>query len=160
ARSPKFAPVGTRSPDNPYSYVVGAGYSASLSDAVYAGLDLRYSHGRGDEPDVSSVRGTMGWRITPVLSLTGDASYERDDRGRRLGLFLSLTYRLDRYSTLRADYDHRDNRARLSYQTYHGSGTDAYNLSADIERSDIGSALTVNGIYYANRAELGFSHFS
>ncbi|MBO9624310.1 MAG: fimbrial biogenesis outer membrane usher protein [Sphingomonas sp.] len=160
ARSRDFAPAGTLVPRNPYSVVAGASYNSAISDAVYAGLDLRYSRGRDGEPDVSSVRGTMGWRIAPNLSFTGDASYERDARGRRLGLFLSLTYRLDRYSTLRADYDRRYDRARLSYQTYRGSGVGAYNFSADVERSDIGAAASLNGTYYANRAELGFSHFS
>src|SRR3546814_10593735 len=50
-------------------------------------------------------------------------------------------------------------RKRLTYQTYRGSGTGAYNFSADVEHSDLGVATTANGIYYSNRAELGFSHF-
>jgi outer membrane usher protein len=159
ARSRDFAPIGTRLPSNPYSYIAGISYNSAISDAVYAGLDARYSKGRALEPDVGSLRATGGLRITPDLSFTGDLTYERDGRGNRLTAFLSLTFRLDRASSLRGDYDSRFNRTRLTYQTYHGTGTGAYNLSADVERSDIGAGASATGIYYANRVELGFSHF-
>lgn len=158
-RSRNFAPVGTGRPSNPYSYIAGLSYNSAISDAVYAGLDARYSKGRDGEPNVGSLRATGGWRISPDLSFTGDVTYARDGRGGRILAFLSLTYRLDRSSSLRSDFDSRNNRTRLSYQTYHGTGTGAYNLSADLERSDIGAGASANGIYYGNRAELGFSHF-
>jgi outer membrane usher protein len=61
---------------------------------------------------------------------------------------------------VRADYDTRDNNARLSYQTLHGEGVGSYNLSADIERTDQDSGFNLTGNYIANRAELGISHFS
>ncbi len=159
ARSRDFGPVGTRSPFNPYSLVVGAGYSSAISDGVHAGLDARYSRGRDEEPDVASIRGSVGWRIAPNLSLAGDASYERDFRGNRIGLFLSLTYRIDRRSSLRADYDSRYNRGRLAYQRFSGTGIGAYTMSAEIERSDIGAGALFNGTWFGNRAELGLSHF-
>lgn len=159
ARSRNFAPIGTGRPSNPYSYIAGVSYNSAISDTIYAGLDARYSKGRDSEPDIGSIRATGGWQISPDLSFTGDLSYERDGRGGRVRAFLSLTLRLDRASSLRADYDSRANRTRLSYQTYHGTGTGAYNFSADIERSDLGAGASANGIYYANRAELGFSHF-
>lgn len=159
ARSRDFAPIGTSSPFNPYAYIAGASYNTVISEAVYAGLDVRYSRGRDDEPDVGSIRASGGWRINPLLNFTGDLSYERDGRCSRVAAFLSLTLRLDRASSVRADYDSRFNRARMTYQTYRGSGTGAYNLSADIERSDLGVGANASGVYYANRAELGFSHF-
>lgn len=159
ARSRDFAPIGTSSPFNPYAYIAGASYNTVISEAVYAGLNLRYSRGRDDEPDVGSIRASGGWRINPLLNFTGDLSYERDGRGSRVAAFLSLTLRLDRASSVRADYDSRFNRARMTYQTYRGSGTGAYNLSADIERSDLGVGANASGVYYTNRAELGFSHF-
>lgn len=159
ARSRAFAPVGVRDPFNPYVFVAGAGYSATLSDSLYGSVDARYSKGRGGERDVASLRGSMGWRISPVLGLTGDVSYERDSAGRRLGVFLSLTYRVDQRSSVRADYDSRYDRARLSYQTYGGEGIGSYSLNADVERSTVGAGATVNALYYGNRAELGFSHY-
>ena len=159
ARSRDFGPVGTRLPSNPYDLVAGANYTTAFSDSVYAGLDARYSRGRGGQPDVASVRGSLGWRISPDLSFTGDASYERDQFGDRIGVFLSLTYRLDRRSNLRADYDSRNNRGRLAYQRFGGSGVGSYNMSAEIERSDLGAGAIFNGTYYGNRAELALSHF-
>jgi outer membrane usher protein len=158
-RSRDFAPIGVGTPSNPYRYVAGASYNGSISDTLYAGLDARYSRGRGTEPNVGSLRATGGWRISSQLNLTGDISYERAGRQDRVGVFVSLVFRLDRASSLRADYDSRGDRKRLTYQTYHGSGTGAYNFSADVEHSDLGIATTANGIYYGNRAELGFSHF-
>lgn len=158
-RSRDFAPIGVGVPSNPYRYIAGASYNGAISDVLYAGLDARYSRGRDGEPNVGSLRATGGWRISPRLNLTGDVSYERAGRKDRVGVFLSLVFRLDRASSLRADYDSRGDRKRLTYQTYRGSGTGAYNFSADVEHSDLGIATTANGIYYSNRAELGFSHF-
>jgi outer membrane usher protein len=159
ARSRNFAALGARTAFNPYSYIAGGSYNATISDSLYAGFDARYSRGRDNEPDVKSLRGTMGWRITPSLNFTGDLGYERDREGGRVAAFLSLTYSLDRQSTVRTDYDSRLNRTRVAYQTYRGTGTGAYNLTADIERSDASAGLTANGTYFTNRAELGFSHF-
>ena len=159
ARSRDFAPVGVRSPSNPYSLIVGVNYSTSLGDGIYTAFDARYSRGRGLEADVKSVRGSLGWSIAPNLTFAGDLSFEEDQRGRRLGGLFSLTYRFDRRSSLRADFDSRYERARLSYQTFGGAGIGAYSLSADVEHSDIGAGASVNANYYGNRAELGFSHF-
>lgn len=159
ARSRQFAPIGIRRPDNPYSLTIGASYNGTITDAIYGGIDARYSRGRDDEPDVRSIRGTLGWSLAPNLSFTGDVTYERDRRGNNFGALLSLTYRFDRRSSLRADYDSRYDRARLSYQTYGGSGVGAYSIGADLEHSDIGAGASVNTNYYGNRAELGFSHF-
>lgn len=158
-RSPGFAPVGVRQPFNPYSVVVGATYNTSFNYGLYAGADVRYSRGRRAEPDVTSLRGTLGWIVSPRLSLTGDAGWERDQRGSRFSTFVSLTYRLNRRSNVRADFDSRYDRGRLSYQTFGGSGVGAYSLSADVEHSEIGAGASMNASYFANRAELGFSHF-
>jgi len=159
ARSRDFAPVGVRLPVNPYSVVVSANYSTSFTEGLYAGADLRYSRGRGAEPDVTSLRGTLGWTLSPRLSLTGDAGWEQDQRGSRFSTFLSLTYRLDRQSSVRAEVDSRYDRARLAYQTFGGSSVGSYSLSADVEHSAIGAGASVNANYLGNRAELGFSHF-
>jgi outer membrane usher protein len=158
-RSRNFAPIGIGTPFNPYRYTFGAGYSAAITETIYAGIDARHSLGRDEESDASNVRGTLGWNITPMLSLTSDVAYERDARGDRIGVFMSLVYRPSRGASVRADYDSRFDRGRLSYQAYGGSGAGAYALSADVERSTIGAGITANGTYYGNRAEVGFSHF-
>ncbi len=144
---------------NPYDFEVGGGYSHAFSTRFFAGADARYSRGRDQESDVHSYRLSTGFRISPTANLTSDVRYEKDNRGSQVSGLLSLTVRLGRYSSARADYDTRDNRARASFQTLHGQGVGSYNLSADVERSDQGSGLNFNGNFITNRAELGVSHF-
>lgn len=158
-RSRKFGPISSFFIDNPYDFELGGGYSHAFTDQVYAGVDARYSHGRGNRPDLHSYRLNAGFRISPTASLTGDVRYEKDSRGDRVGAFLSLTIRFGRYTSARADYDTRDNRSRLSFQTLKGQGVGSYNITADVDRSDTGSGFNFNGNYIANRAELGLSHF-
>jgi outer membrane usher protein len=93
------------------------------------------------------------------LSFTGDVRYERDQVGERVAGLLSLTVRLGRYSTLVLTTTRGSNRARVSFNTFKGSGVGAYNIAADVERSDFGSGANVVANYYANRAEVGFNHF-
>jgi outer membrane usher protein len=159
SRSRRFGVLGTLFPNNPFEWEAGGGYSHAFSDYVYGGVDGRYSSGRDAQPDVWNLRGTLGWRITDRVSFTGDVRYEQDNIGRRVAGLASLTVRLGRYSNLRADYDTRFNRARVSYNTFRGTGVGSYNVAADVERSDFGSGVNVVGNYYSNRAELGASHF-
>lgn len=159
SRSKDFGALGIRNPINPYAWEVGGGYTHAFTDYVYAGVDGRYSRGRGAQPDVHSLRGTVGWRINRNLTFTTDARWDRDSTGRNVSGLFSLVYRLGRYSTIRSDYDTRGNRARLSYNTLRGQGVGSYNIAADVERSDFGSGFDMIGNYYANRAELGISHF-
>lgn len=157
-RSAKFAPVSFYLPDNPYEFEVGGGYSHAFSDAFYAGFDGRYSKGRGLRPDVHNYRVTAGWRLSDVATVNAEARYQKDSLGDDVSAFVSLTVRLGRYSSVRSEYDSRDNRARLSYQTLHGSGVGSYNITGDVERSDNGSGINLNANYITNRAELGLSH--
>jgi len=159
ARSRWFGPVGTILPSNPFQYEIGAGYSHAFNDYLYGGLDGRFSKGRDLQRDTHNYRATLGWRISDSVSMTADGRYERDNLGSRLGALISLTVRLGRYSSLRGDYDTRFDRARVSFQTLHGQGVGSYNVAADVERTNQGSGVNVNGNYFANRAELGLSHF-
>jgi outer membrane usher protein len=159
ARSANFAALGEGRPFNPFVLELGGSYSRSFSDRVHAGVDGRYSIARTGAADAFNLRGTMGVRITRNLGFSGDVSWQGDERGRRLGAYLSLTLRLDRQSSVRADYDTRFDRARVSYNTLRGQGVGAWNVSADVERSRFGSGANANVSYYHNRAELGFSHF-
>lgn len=158
-RSKKFGPVASFFIDNPYDFELGGGYSHAFTSQVYAGVDARYSHGRGNRRDLHSYRLNAGFRISPTASLTGDVRYEKDSRGDRVGAFLSLTIRFGRYTTARADYETRQNRTRLSFQTLKGQGVGSYNITADVDRSDVSSGFNFNGNYIANRAELGLTHF-
>lgn len=158
-RSEKFAPVSFFLPTNPFEYEVGGGYTHAFNANFYTGIDARYSNGRGATRDVQNYRLTAGWRISPAASFTAEARYEKDSRGEEVSGFFTLTVRLGRFSSTRAEYDSRDNRMRASYQTLHGSGVGSYNISADVDRSDLGAGTSVNANYFTNRAELGFSHY-
>ncbi|CAM3096011.1 Pilus assembly protein PapC [Sphingomonas antarctica] len=158
-RSRNFGPMGTLIPSNPYRYEIGGNYSHAFTDDFFAGLDARYSRARFGFTNSQTYRASAGLRLSQRLSLSADARYEKDERGSRVAGLFSITARLGKFSSARADYDTRDNRARLSYQTLNGQGVGSYNLTADVERSDLGSGASVNANYFTNRAELGFSHF-
>ncbi|WP_126176164.1 fimbrial biogenesis outer membrane usher protein [Tsuneonella rigui] len=158
-RSKDFAPVSFFLPDNPFRYEVGGGYSHAFSDRFYTGVDGRYGKGRGTRPDVASARLTAGWRISDQATLNMEGRYTKDSLGDEVSAFASLTIRLGRYSSVRGEFDSRGDRARVSYQTLRGSGVGSYNVTADAETSDFGSGISVNANYFANRAELGFSHY-
>jgi outer membrane usher protein len=159
-RSRDFGSLGTARPDNPFSWEVGGGYSHAFSDFVYGGIDGRYGRGRGEQRDIYNIRGTLGWRVSQQISITTDVRFERDSLGSRVSGLLSVTTRLGRFSSVRADYDTRFDRARLSYNELQGQGVGSYNIAADLERSNFGSGANALVNYFANRAELGFSHFS
>lgn len=158
-RSQEFGPVSDFFVENPFSFEAGAGYSRSFSNTLFGGLEARYSNGRNNQRDLHSYRLNAGLRISPSANLVGDVRYERDGLGERVGAFVSLTMRFGRYSTARADYDTQDNRSRLSFQSVNGQGVGAYNLTADVDRSDQSSGFNFNGNFIANRAEVGVTHF-
>lgn len=158
-RSPKFAPVSFFLAENQFDYEVGGGYSHAFNSDIYMGANARFSKGRGDNPDIHNYSLIGGWRISSRATLTAEARYTEDSRGDEVSGFVTLTVRFGRNSSVRSEYDTRDNRARLSYQTLHGNGVGSYNVTADVERSDFGSNIGVNANYFTNRAELGFSHY-
>ena len=158
-RSRNFAPVGVIFPMNQFDFEVGGGYSHTFNERLYAGFDGRFSKGRDSQRDLQTYRVTAGYRLSSTATVTADARWEKDNFGSRFGGLVSLVVRLGRYSTARADYDTHNNRVRTSFQTLYGQGVGSYNFTADVERSDTGSAVNFTGNYYTNRAELGISHF-
>ncbi len=158
-RSRRFAPVSFFLADNQYQYEVGGGYTHAFGPNFYMGGNARFSKGRGINPDIHNYSLVGGWRISPRATLSAEARYTEDSRGDEVSGFVTLTIRFGRNSSVRSEYDTRDNRARLSYQTYHGNGVGSYNMTADVERSDFGSNVGFNANYFTNRAELGVSHF-
>ena len=158
-RSRRFAPITFLLADNQYEYELGGGYNHAFNASFYMGANARFSKGRDAKPDVHNYSLAGGYRISPNASLTAEARYSEDGRGREVSGFVTLTVRIGRNSSVRGEYDTRDNRTRLSYQTLHGSGVGSYNVTADVERSDFGSNVALNASYFGNRAELGLSHF-
>lgn len=158
-RSRRFAPVTFFLADNQYQYEVGGGYTHAFSPSFYMGTNARFAKGRGVNPDVHNYSLVGGWRISPRATLSAEARFTEDSRGDEYSGFLTLTVRFGRNASVRSEYDTRDNRARLSYQTNHGTGVGSYNVTADVERSDFGSNVGLNASFFTNRAELGISHF-
>ena len=174
-RSRRFAPITFLLADNQYEYELGGGYTHAFSSEFYMGANARFSKGRTTlglpplplpqilgpirRPDVHNYSLTGGWRISPSASLTAEARYAEDSGGHEFSGFLTLTVRVGRNTSVRGEYDTRGNRARLSYQTLHGSGVGSYNITGDVERSDFGANVSLNANYFGNRAELGLSHF-
>lgn len=158
-RSRRFAPVTFFLADNQYDYEIGGGYTHAFNADFYMGANARFSKGRGLNSDVHNYSLIGGWRISSAATLSAEARYTEDSRGDEFSGFVTLTVRFGRSSSIRGEYDTRDNRARLSYQTLHGNGVGSYNITADVERSDFGSNMGFNANYFTNRAELGFSHF-
>ncbi|KQY75381.1 fimbrial biogenesis outer membrane usher protein [Brevundimonas sp. Root1423] len=157
-RSESFAAAGVL-PNNPFEYETGAAYTHAFSDEVYAGFDVRFSKGRDILPSYTTARGTVGWRLTPSTSLTTDIIYEDGPTGSSMSGLVSLNVRFGQFSSGRAEYDTRDNRARVGVQTIRGQGVNAFSGAFDMERSDSGSGLNASGNWIGNRAEVGFSHF-
>ncbi len=158
-RSANFSILGLETPLNPFSWEAGGSYSRSIGPDLFAGIDGRYSKGRGAQDDVFFSRASLGYRLSDKISLSADVRWERDNVARQVSGWLTATIRLGAYSTLRADYDTRFDRARLSYATFRGQGVGAYNVNADVDRSAAGSAVNVAGTYFGNRAEIGVAHF-
>lgn len=158
-RSRKFAPVTFFLADNQYDYELGGGYTHAFNSNYYMGVNARFSKGRDANPDVHNYSVLAGWRISSTATLTAEARYTEDSGGDEFSGFITLTVRLGRTSSVRSEYDTRANRARVSYQTLEGSGVGSYNVTADVERSDFGSNVSLNANYFTNRAELGVSHF-
>ena len=158
-RSKKFVTLSDFFTENPFEFEVGGGYAHSFGAQLFAGFDARFSKGRDTQRDLHTYRLNAGYRISSQANLVGDIRYERDGFGERVGAFVSLTMRFGRYTTVRGDYDTQDNRSRLSFQTVNGQGVGAYNVTADVDRSDVSSGFNFNGNFIANRAELGVTHF-
>ncbi len=157
--SPRFASLGVFAPDNRFEYEAGFGYSRSLTDDVYAALDLRYSKARDAFQDRQTYRVSLGWRITDNATLTTDLIYEDTEVRDGLAAYLTFSLSFDPFSSLTANYDTRDNRGRVGYQSIHGQGIGSYTLNADVERSDNGSGVNASANYIANFGEFGISHF-
>jgi outer membrane usher protein len=158
-RSSNFAVPGVLVPTNPFLWEAGAAYSRAFSDRLFGSIDGRYSKARGEQADVANYRGIVGWRLTERLTMDLSGRYERDETGSRLSGLFSITVRMGQNSFVRGDFDTRFDRARLSYNRFSGQGVGAYQFAADAERTRFGSGVNAVGTFYANRAELGLSHF-
>jgi outer membrane usher protein len=157
ARSEDFSIPGARSSSNPYTAVVGASYSRSFGEFSFGGLDFRYSAGRGTVLDQSSFRATFGRRVGALGNLTIDADWRDNGLEQDFGVRLAFTMRFGTQSSLRSEYNSRDESVRLSYQRQRGEGVGSYNLSADLDRSSERVGANLAASYVANRADVSYA---
>lgn len=155
-----FATPGALIADNRFKYEFGATYSQTIGADHYVSTDAFYSVGRGSNPDQSTVRATYGWRASPRLLFTAEASYEDRRRESGFGIRLGLTYRFNRKSSGSAEIDTRRERGRLSYQRSSGTGVGSYNASASIDRFEDSTGVNANLNLTTNRAEVGAAHLT
>ena len=155
--SENFGPVGTLSSRNPYTSRIGGGYSHAFSEAVYAGVDLQYASGRGALPDSRTYRALLGWRPSASLNVGAQlVSQNPNASGRReLAFQLTVTMWLDSRASVTADYDTRQQTARLGYQSMRGEGVGSYNAAATLERSRENTGVNAAFNYIGSAGELG-----
>ena len=161
-RSKDFGALTVLTPDNQYAWELGGSYTQAITQDFYAGLDLRYNQGRDGQRDVNSYRATMGWRITPSLGLTLDTIYDDTDisNHKNFSVVMSLTKRMTPWTSLRVDYDSKEERSTVTYQDQHGQGVGSYNLTADVEHTPSSTGFNGNFTYEGNRGEIGLTSFS
>lgn len=144
---------------NPYQYELSAGYTHAFDTALYMSLSAHYSKGRNNNPDIQDYHVIGGYRLSDTLGLTVDASYQTGTGFQKgFGALLSLTWSPSATSSVRNDYNTRENDERLSYQNVSGTGVGSYNIQGSLERADDGSGFQGTANYIANRGQIGLTH--
>jgi outer membrane usher protein len=159
-RSVDFTTPGTLTPDNRFSYQVGATFSQGISEYQFISVDARHAQGRAGFRNDDTVRVDYGYRFNARANLQIEASYENGDTGRGVGARISLTYRFGERSSAQVDYDSQGQEGRVSYQTSRGQGVGAWSASADVTQSGDATGVDANFNMTSNRAEWGLSHTS
>lgn len=157
-RSRSFGSSNVLAVDNPYVLNATFGMNKSFGDQSFAGVQARYALGRDNREDEGSLRFTYGRRLGAFMNLIADVDYTIGSQSEGIGARLALVRRFGQNGSARAEYDTRNEQARLGYQTSGGQGIGAWSAAANL---DVGSDLYgLNGTaaYMANRADLGFAH--
>lgn len=158
ARSRHFGAVGQLLPDNPYRFVASLSYNRAIGRAAFAGVQLRYSSGRGITVDERTARVSAGYRIGRLTNIVVDAEWSRGARGQDTGVRISLVRRFGTRTSARAEYDSRDNGVRLGLQSSGGYGVGAWSGVANFDIGPDTYSLNASGNYVANRADIGLAH--
>jgi len=158
ARSRRFGAVGQLLPDNPYSLIGSLTYNRAIGRAAFAGVQLRYSRGRGAIEDERSARLSFGYRIGRTMNIVLDGEWSRGARGEDTGFRISLVRRFGSRTSARAEYDSQGNNVRLGLQSSGGYGVGAWSGVANFDIGPDTYTLNASGNYTANRADIGLAH--
>lgn len=157
-RSSDFAGLGTSEPSNPFWLDLAATYSQTLGLNLSGSLTARYGFSRDDdEDDRWSVGGNLSRSFGP-WSLGLSVAYDEGVQDDGFNAFISASYRFAPAQVLRASYETRPQRARLSYTQTGGDRSGAWNASAELVRDPDDFSLNAGLGYIANRAEINLDH--
>ncbi|MBI1405000.1 MAG: fimbria/pilus outer membrane usher protein [Caulobacter sp.] len=158
ARSAQFGAPGQLNPQNPYSFNGSVSINKSFGETSFAGAQFRYAKGRGAFEDEKSIRVTYGRRLSQRYSMAFDVDWADGGYARGTTFRISLVRRFGTSGSARAEYDSRDSRARIGYQTSGGQGVGAWSAAANLDTGKDASGLNGSLSYAANRADLGLAH--
>ena len=158
ARSENFGAPGQLAPQNPYVLNTSFSINKSFGDSSFAGLQLRYAKARDTFQDEQSVRLTYGRRLTEKMNVIFDADWADGGNSSGTTFRVSLVRRFGVSGSMRAEYDSRDNRVRLGYQTSGGRGVGAWSGAGNLDLAEDLYGLNGSLTYAANRADLGIAH--
>jgi outer membrane usher protein len=160
-RSRNFANPNELFADNRFAWDLSATYAQAIDTRQFISITGQYSIARGAFQNEVTVRANYGFRITPRINFTAEATYEdRATFGEDYGIRVGILVRFGPRSSATAEYDSRFGRARFGYQTSDGDGVGAWAASADVSVGENDIGLDGGATYYANRAELSVNHAS
>ena len=157
-RSQRFGAPGQLVPNNPYLLTASVSYNRSIGRNAFAGVQLRYAHGRGAFADEYSARVSAGYRLGRATNIVLDAEYSDGVRGEDKGFRISIVRRFGSRTSARAEFDSRDSRVRMGVQSSGGYGVGAWSGVANLDIGEDNYGLNASADYVANRADVGIAH--
>ena len=158
ARSRRFGAPSQVAPDNRYLVNAVVAYNRSLGDSSFFGGQLRYAKAREGFEDESTVRVSYGRRLSASSNVVVDTDWTSGGFADGVGLRIGLVRRFGNTGSARAEYDTRNERGRVGYQTSGGRGVGAWSGAGTLEGGSDDFAFNGSAAYAANRADLGIAH--
>lgn len=136
---------------------ISVSYNNNFGRDRYFGADIRYARQDSTRPQDLSLRGLFGVALGESTRLEGRAEYHRFDRRNVAQLRIGIVHRFSQRGQARTELSSRGE-VQASWQNSGGQGVGAWSLSADVDRTDMGSTANLGATYLANRGDLGISH--
>lgn len=134
-------------------------YNNNFGRDRYFGADIRYARQDSTLPQDLSIRGLFGIALGESTRLEGQAEYHRFDRRNVAQVRIGIVHRFGRRGQARAELSSQG-QVQASWQDSGGQGVGTWSLSADVDRTSMGSTTNLGATYLANRGELGISHIA
>lgn len=158
ARSRRFGAPSQLAPDNRYLVNAVLAYNRSFGDSTFVGGQLRYAKARDDFEDETTVRLSYGRRLTNTINVVVDADWASGGFSEGAGFRIGLVKRFGSTGSARAEYDTRNERGRVGYQTSGGQGVGAWSAAGTLEGGSDTYAFNGSAAYAANRADISLAH--